>query len=247
MSKHFDWVNLADPSFSTLRTDWEKVALAKGTTPESEAARKQLAERYRSASYFYVRGIVGDPDLAHDLTQDFLLLFIKGKILPRAGPEAGSFRDFLKGSLQNHVHAAQRNESIRKMGSLQGVDLPDPKGSPEEEFDRRWATALLSRAREMTQKAFVAGARNWEVFDLWEFQADDADGLTQERAAARLGMTLREFRTALYATRQVFMRQLLMLLRLEVTDFDTLDVEIGRLREALAGPLMRAWRRGPRK
>src|SRR5262245_12576747 len=69
-------------------------------TPEALQLRADLLLRYWEPVVRYFRGIVGDPDAADDLSQQFAQRFMGGDFR-RFDPSKGRFRDYLKASLRN--------------------------------------------------------------------------------------------------------------------------------------------------
>src|SRR5437762_760286 len=59
------------------------------------AARQQLVLRYYGAVYRYLLGMLHDPAVAEDLTQEFAVRLLRGDF-KHFDPQRGRFRDFLK-------------------------------------------------------------------------------------------------------------------------------------------------------
>jgi RNA polymerase sigma-70 factor (ECF subfamily) len=129
---------------------------------------------------------------AQDLTQDFFVTVLEGKLLGRANPERGKFRTFLLKALGDFLHDARdRRRAQKRGGSVQFVSWDDwmaeapsrlslPERtlenlSPEGLFDLRWAATVVERAlRRLAEECEVHGRRH--VFDVL------SDALAAERS-----------------------------------------------------------------
>ena len=85
-----------DQRLSRITTHWTGIIRAhQGTTTTAEKARAELLQCYAGAVYRYLLGAVRDADAAQDLSQEFVVRFLRGGFR-RADPERGRFRDYLK-------------------------------------------------------------------------------------------------------------------------------------------------------
>jgi RNA polymerase sigma factor (sigma-70 family) len=100
---------------------------------------------------------------AQDLTQDFFLMVVEGKILETADPKRGRFRALLLRSLKNFlIDAAARSRRHKRGGQVRFVswdkwmaDAPaelalpigvNDSAAPETLFDLGWAAAIAEEA-----------------------------------------------------------------------------------------------------
>jgi DNA-directed RNA polymerase specialized sigma24 family protein len=134
-------------------------------TPE-ESAREALAELcriyWRPIFAFICRRGYSVPD-AQDLTQDFFLMVIEGKLLQLADPCRGRFRSLLLKALQNFlIDSHARSRAQKRGGHLQFVCWNDWMSEcpsqlsiqagevenwlPERIYDVRWAATVAERA-----------------------------------------------------------------------------------------------------
>jgi RNA polymerase sigma factor (sigma-70 family) len=109
---------------------------------------------------------------AKDLTQEFFRYLIEGGLLARYRQEKGRFRSFLKGVLRNFLSQARRDAHAQKRGGGQAVVSLDVEGleterfladrerlSPEEIFDRQWASDVLNESLAELRRALPAEGR----------------------------------------------------------------------------------------
>jgi RNA polymerase sigma-70 factor (ECF subfamily) len=138
---------------SSIESHWTLLFKAHNNNTDLRMeAQKQLLLRYYGAVYRYLLGIVRDPQVAEDLTQDFAVRFLRGEF-HRADPGRGRFRDFLKAALRNLAH-----DYWRKQGKApQSMDEaragpPATDSTADNSFDRqfleKWREELLSRTWE---------------------------------------------------------------------------------------------------
>jgi RNA polymerase sigma-70 factor (ECF subfamily) len=145
--------------FDTTRWSVVLAAQARGE-PGSREALAYLCEAYWYPLYFFVRRSGHGPDQALDLTQEFFLRLVERNWLESVRPEAGRFRSFLLATMKHFLANEARREGRLKRGgdrvvvSLDGEAAEgryrlEPQGdeSPEREYERRWALAVLDRAR----------------------------------------------------------------------------------------------------
>jgi DNA-directed RNA polymerase specialized sigma24 family protein len=146
-----------------VTTRWSMV-LSCGT-PE-EHAREALAELcriyWRPIFAFICRRGYSVPD-AQDLTQDFFVMIIEGKLLQLADPGRGRFRSLLLKALQNFLidshdrcHAQKRgghmqfvcwNDWMAEAPSQLSIQGREVENWPAEKiYDVRWAATVVERA-----------------------------------------------------------------------------------------------------
>jgi len=140
-----------DPRLSELSTQWTMLFQAHHGTPEQVSdALRMLMLRYEGAVHRYFLRVVGDPDVASELDQEFALRFLKGKFL-RYDPKLGRFRDYVKRAIRNMMH-----DHYRKKGKTRGLDtdeeitIVDDSETPPDVLERQliaaWRDELLDRA-----------------------------------------------------------------------------------------------------
>jgi RNA polymerase sigma-70 factor (ECF subfamily) len=138
-----------EQQLSLIPTLWSLVYRAhEGPTEAARCAREQLLERYGGAARRYLRRVLGDPNAADDVAQEFALQVVHGK-LGGADPDRGRFRNFVKGTLF-HLIADYRKQQRRWPGPLPAdgtvfAASPDEPAS-DHAFVESWRDELLARA-----------------------------------------------------------------------------------------------------
>ena len=142
-----------------LTTRWSVVLRAgAGDAPDAAAALAQLCRDYWYPLYAFVRRRGHSVEDAQDRTQGFFLQIIDGALLARASAEKGRFRSYLLGALQHFLANEHRSAQTQKRGGReQFVSIDEMQGeqrfalepadamTPEMQFERSWAFALLER------------------------------------------------------------------------------------------------------
>lgn len=225
--------------FETTR--WSVVLQARGQPAVARAALETLCRTYRPPVLAYVRRHVHAADAAEDLTQAFFTRFLEQAWHTRADPRRGRFRAFLLTALKRflvdvHIEAAalKRGGGVR-FESLDADGAPALAGgdSPEREFDRVWAGAVLDAA--FTHLRVEAGqAGKLPLFErLSEFLVEPPDSLDYERAAAELGLRQNTLAVAVCRLRRRLRELVLDELTATTAGRADMDAELQALREAL--------------
>jgi len=168
---------------------------------------------------------------AEDLTQDFFVTILDGKMLGRADPERGKFRTFLLKALTNFLANARDKERAKKRGGdVQFVswddwmaEAPSQLSIPanalenlpaERLFDLRWAATVVERAlRRLAEECEAHGRRR--VFDaLSGALGADREDVHYADLAKHLGTVEATVKRLLYEMRERYRA----LLREEVAD-----------------------------
>lgn len=138
-------------------TLWTVVFAASGEADESRRALTQICQAYWYPLYVFVRrrGVAAHD--AQDLTQAYFAHLLERHALTNVRPEAGRFRTFLLAALKHFLaNERERAAAQKRGGGVAVVSLtPDPESrfqleprdnwTPEREFERQWALALLGR------------------------------------------------------------------------------------------------------
>ena len=162
-----------DGRFQTTR--WSLVLEAAGSSPGAGEALEWLCRTYWYPLYGFVRGSVGDPEKARDLTQAYFLRLLEKDYLRQVDPAAGKFRSFLLVSVKHFL----ANERVRQRALKRSADNPDLALPRDAEaryrseapvaldaaraFDRRWALTLFEHAMQRLAGAYATDGKG-EVF-----------------------------------------------------------------------------------
>ncbi len=223
--------------------------LAAGAGP-SERADRALAELcagYWHPLYAYARRRGYDPDDACDLTQAFFARLIEQRSLATADPVRGRFRSFLLTSMKNFLASQWRRESAAKRGGgadLVSIDATDAENryrvepadnrTPEAEYERRWALALIRRALNDVRRGY-ADRGQIELFGaLKAYLAADIGEVPYDELSRRLDRSEAALRTALSRLRARWRTRLREVVAETVKDEHLVDDELTDLVRALA-------------
>jgi RNA polymerase sigma factor (sigma-70 family) len=216
-------------------TLWSQV-LAAGRG--ASGALEELARRYLSAVYGFVRASGYTTEDAEDLTHEFFVSLLESKALEQADPSRGRFRAYLYGCLRHFMaNEARARKRLKRGGGLERVSLEaaertltlHPSQDPRRHFDRQWAVETLSRAVDSLQRELSPTAA--QVFSL----AHGAAPPSHKEIAARLEMSEDAVAAALYRARRKLRERLLEEVRATVGDDGDVEEELRALFAALAG------------
>ncbi len=224
-----------------------------GDRAVASRALAELCEIYWVPLYAWLRRTGRSHDDGLDLVQSFCADLLERGGLLGADAERGRFRAYLLGALRHFVANEDRRERAQKRGgdrvawSLDAVDAVDEgiaanQRTPDEEFERRWAQALLDRAAFRLRGEYAARGRTDLVVALEPALLGDASTESQAALAARLGTSEGAIKVALHRMRG----RLRELIREEVLhtvdDPSRVDDEIRSLMTAFAGSALAARR-----
>ncbi|MCO6457535.1 MAG: sigma-70 family RNA polymerase sigma factor [Pirellulaceae bacterium] len=181
-----------DPHLSRITTIWTDVLEAHGANQSAaRAAQQAVLERYSVAIHRYLCKVLGDPDAADEVFQQFALQFVR-QAFRNADPGRGRFRDYVKISVLNLVHRYRRGQRARPPG----LDLEQlPEQTANLDFDDEAALAesvrdeLLARAwRRLEQLEATTGTPYHRVLALRAADPEaTSDQLAERLNAARPG------------------------------------------------------------
>ena len=99
-------------------TQWSLVLRARSDdSTVAQTALSQLCNRYWFPVYAYILKTGSSPEHARDLTQDFFLRIIEGRVLESADPVRGKFRSLLFSSVRNFLTDAWRHDQAERRGA----------------------------------------------------------------------------------------------------------------------------------
>jgi len=184
-------------------TRWS-VVLRAGLEPGSEgmAALERLCRDYWFPLYAFVRRRGYSPEDAEDATQGFMLHLLEGPLLGRADRERGRFRSFLLGALQHFLaKELRRQQTIKRGGAREILSLDAEEGerrfarepadevTPEVQFERSWAFALLERVFARLRAEYEQAGRA-ELFEkLQPYLAGKESMPGYEQLARQIGLS----------------------------------------------------------
>lgn len=215
---------MGEDRLTEIPTSWTTISSAHTPGPKSQAAMEDLVGRYHDAVTRYIHLKVRDQHLADEVLQEFWTKLLTGK-LAGADKSKGRFRDYLRTVLHRLIIDHFRT---RKLQPLPPGDLLDAS-DPDEDFDRVWREAVLSRvwSRLETYQATTPKNRYATVLQLRK----DHPKASIEEIAERLGeisrttVTPEAFRKNLQRARAKFIELLVQELRETIHPTNNEDVE----------------------
>jgi len=235
--------------FQFMTTHWSLVIAARDSqAPGVNEALEQLCRAYWQPVYAFVRRTVSNPEDARDLTQSFFVDLLSDRAFARADPEKGRFRSFLLGALKHFLADEHDRAKARKRGgdiefvpfdtavaeSRYGAD-PSTAITPEAQFDRGWAMAVLDRALARLREEFELSGRAVLFDGLKGFLTGDKRAANYAEAAASLRITEGAAKMTVTRMRQRFRAIVRQEIAQTVTTPEQLELELRSFVEALAG------------
>lgn len=184
-----------------LTTRWSRVVCA-GTPaePAGREALSSLCRDYWEPLYHFARRKGHPPEDAQDLTQGFILSLLENNGIALASRERGRFRTFLLSAFCNFLAKANRDRSAQKRGGgtvpmswdaeveREFLQQSTDRVTPEVQFEKRWALALLDRVMARLRAEYDHASR-LPLYDALQPHLSGADGRPgYARLAASLSM-----------------------------------------------------------
>lgn len=186
----------------------------RGNSEEAKSALSELCAAYYEPVFAFITRKSSE-EKAKDLTQEFFSKLLTGNGLHGVDRAKGRFRSYLLGAVKHFLADAYDHSSASKRGagqtpvSIEGTDtstcleVPDMR-SPDIEFDRKWALALLDRALSKLAEEH----KNASKLDFFEtlkpWLLGESENLSQADAAAKLSMNEGAVKVAIHRLRRRF-------------------------------------------
>ena len=230
-----------------VTTHWSLVrAAGRSSSAESRRALEALCQAYWYPIYAHVRRSGHDAATAQDLTQAFFARLLERRVLPRADRERGRFRAFLLASLRNFLRNEYDFQTARKRGGGQAVlsiDYRQAEGrygaepshaeTPERDFERQWALAVLEQALAALEREHRAAGK-LELFEaLAPCLTAGGDAPAYAEVAAALGLTEAAAKMAASRLRKQYRERIRAEIARTVADPADVDEELRSLFAAL--------------
>jgi RNA polymerase sigma factor (sigma-70 family) len=237
----------ASPVFVTTR--WSVVISAQGrNSPAAEEALEQLCRAYWYPLYAYVRRAGHPAADAEDLTQAFFALLLEKEWLGVAARERGRFRSFLLGALKHFLaNEWDKARAWKRGGQVRWVSLDAPvgedrlqhepvaQGSPDLEFDRRWALTLLGEVLTRLEQEYARAGKGKLFGQLKSSLGGDREEVNYAQLAGELKMSEGAVRVAVHRLRQRYRELLREEIAQTVATTSEVEDELRQLFQALSG------------
>lgn len=223
------------------------LAARERSTPAGEEALGWLCERYWQPLTTWARAKGLSPEDAEDLVQGFFAQALKGGLVGSAEASRGRFRSYLLGALEHHWTDERRRSGAQKRGGgheplpLHGHAVADgipeiPSGrTPEEEYDRAWAAAVLDRAMARLEEECDADGHSGRFAVLRIFLDGDRGELPLAEAAERLELSMPALKSAVHRLRRRMAEMVRDEIRETVQSPEDVEAELRALFAALRG------------
>lgn len=202
-------------------THWTVVlAAGRKRTPQSDQALEELCQTYWYPLYAYIRRRGYSKEDAEDLTQAFFERFLSKNYLDGVKAERGRFRAFLLASLKHFLaNEWDRSQRQKRGGSATHFSLNWQTAdtqfqvaakvvSPDAEFDREWAIALLEKVISRLEHECRKEGRHEQFATLRPFLTAGKGSIAYAEVAHSSGMDEGAVRVAVHRLRKRY-RQLL--------------------------------------
>ena len=232
-------------------TCWDLVASASGGAAagsEMESARaalEELCQIYRPPIFAFIRNHGYGEHAADDLTQQFFLGLVCGKLLPQANPAKGQFRSLIRVSLRNFLRDERaREKAAKRGGNHQFVPLTVAEeqlsssaleaDTNDMQFDLYWARTLVDRALQLLEAHWVAKGEELVFVLFAPWLEEDPAPEARAAAARRLGISLEALRVRVHRFNKQFGELLRSELARTVRAPDQIESELRYLLQVIA-------------
>jgi RNA polymerase sigma factor (sigma-70 family) len=231
-------------------THWSVVTAAGQDGSESgRKALETLCRGYWYPIYVYVVRKGHGPNEAQDLTQEFFAQLIEKQHLQQADQNRGKFRTFLLATLDHFLAREWRRDHRQKRGggftftSLDEKNLeeqyrhePADNDTPEKQFLRQWARAILKQTMDRLGRECEAEAKGALFLEVKNLLSGERDSDAYRAIAGRISMSEGAIRVAVHRLRQRYGELLRDEIAQTVEDPAEIEEELRYLLTALRPP-----------
>lgn len=239
------------PEIVFAPTRWSLISATRGDAarPDVQRALGELCQLYWYPLYAFARRQGCAPEDAEDATQQFFAHALERRLFARADARRGKLRTFLLSAFQNDLADARKAAGRQKRGGGQTIvsfDRLDAEerlaaegldpATPDRQYERRWALAVLEAAMARLGAQYAATGRAELFTALRPFLTSDTEA-AYEPVCAAFALSPAAARQAVHRLRERFG----LALRAEIADTlgsaadAEVDEELRTLRTALAG------------
>jgi RNA polymerase sigma factor (sigma-70 family) len=229
-------------------TQWQMVmAAGSSDSPVHKQAMEELCKIYWPAIYAHIRRQGFSPADAEDHTQEFFYRLIERPMLNQTSSEKGRFRSYLMACCNHYISNSRDYAKAQKRGGnlmFVSIDtamaehgfqatLKDPV-TPEREFERGWANALMERVLIQLQRNYQNEGHG-DIFALLHPLITDAFPRGEyAQLAARLEVTEANLQVMVHRLRRKHVELLRNEVKSTLLDHSELEDELRHLISALS-------------
>ena len=229
-----------------MTTHWSLVLnVREGSPKEKDRAISELCRTYWYPLYVFIRRRGESAHDAQDITQGFLLHFLKHRRFESAKPERGRMRTYLLASLKNYMIDERIRTSAQKRGgginaiSIDGEEAegrflqePVTHSDPDAMFDRKWAKTVLESAL-FNLKEEVAASGKTDLYDSLKGYLWGDEAIPYESLVHKLNLKRNALQVAVHRLRQKFRSHLREVITQTLLKSEDVDDEIRYLIKVL--------------
>lgn len=236
------------PKWQFATTSWTQLLAARDSgSPESRQALEGLCQAYWYPVYALIRRQGPGPEDSRDLTQAYFAELLAKDFLDDYDPSLGRFRVFLKASVKHFLSKERQKAEAWKRGgrvvtvSLDAEELagrerslPGAGQTPEEAYERSWASTVLEHALARLRHEFESEGRAEEFALLKDFLTGDEPKVPYREVAAALTTTEAGVKKSVQRLRQRFGSLLRQEIAQTVASSEEVDDEVRYLLTVVA-------------
>ncbi|MFZ4763613.1 MAG: RNA polymerase sigma factor [Roseimicrobium sp.] len=199
-----------------LTTRWSLVLRARSdATVEASGALNELCSAYWYPIYAYIRRHSASPEDTEDLTQGYFEDLLGRGYLDRAEADKGKLRAFLLTDVKFHLAKEHgRRRALKRGGGKTFISIdqvmaeqrygvePVDNVTPDQLFDRAWATTLLAKVQDKLRAEYAAKGHSAVIEALEPFIAWNAGEETYATVALRLGKSESDIKVSVHRMRK---------------------------------------------
>ena len=230
-------------------THWSVVWRARHQNPAASVeAMEKLCRTYWRPLYSFIRREGHGVEEARDLTQAFFARLLEKEWLAHLQDQRGKFRSFLLTLLKNFLSDERdRANALKRGGGRTVIHLDELEAAErealepanaltaEQEFERRWALALIERTHQRLRDEYTAGDKLPLFEALKDAQFGGRGGLTYAELGSRLGLSESALKSAALRLRRRQAEIIREEIAQTVTSKDEMEEEIRHLMAVLGG------------
>jgi len=240
---------IQDGGAAFATTHWSVVAACACDNETADAALARLCHDYWPPLYTFARRRGNSRSDAQDLVQGFFAYLLRSKVYAQTDRTKGKFRSFLLASFKNYMtdswdraRASKRGGDYefvlldREIDAVEALYTDQPSGitlDEEQQYERAWAAALVTRALERIRAEFTNGSKARVFSALRPFLTGGVGLPSHEAVAKQLDMPIDTFRSHLARLRARYREFVREEVARTIGLADDVDEELRHLRRIL--------------